>query len=122
MTNNFKDRLAEAIKMNDTTAAELSRKSGISKCNLSNYLKGVYKAKQDHLTILAEKLGVNEAWLMGYDVRPERTDWQKANDRLVDITVRLKTDPAFAKIVLLADSLPAEKLPALESVINALLT
>jgi len=118
----FSDRLKEALNKRKMTAAELSRKSGVSESNLSRYIKGTYEARQNHLYLLAKALDVNEAWLMGLDVSPERTDWQKANDRLVDITVRLKTDPEFAKLVLLADSLPAEKLPALESVITALLT
>ena len=118
----FKDRLKEALKIKGITAAELSRRSGVSKPNISKYIHGEYEANQDHLFLLAQALDVNEAWLMGFDVRMERADWQKTNDRIADIVVRLKADPQFSKLVLLIDSLPSEKLPALESVANALLS
>ena len=36
--------------------------------DISQYVSGKVKPKQDKLSILAIALGVNEAWLMGYDV------------------------------------------------------
>ena len=51
---------------------ELATRSGISKYSISHYLKGDWEGKQDAVYELARVLGVSEAWLMGYDVPPER--------------------------------------------------
>ena len=54
--------------MHNIKAIELSEKTGISKSQISHWLAGTYKAKQDSLTILAEYFDVDEIWLMGFDV------------------------------------------------------
>ena len=72
MNDPFQNRLAQAIEMRKTTAAELARKSGISKSRISHYLSGHYEAKQTAIYQLALALNVSEAWLMGFDVSPER--------------------------------------------------
>ena len=72
MSANFKERLQEAMKLRDVTAAELSRKTGLSKAQLSQYVNGTYEAKQLALHKLAVALNVSEVWLMGYDVPCER--------------------------------------------------
>lgn len=51
---------------------ELATLSGISKYSISHYLKGDWEGKQDAVYELARVLDVSEAWLMGYDVPPER--------------------------------------------------
>lgn len=122
INDSFKNRLIDTMNLRNIKAADLSRMTGISKPCLSQYVHGINEAKQTHLYLLAKALDVNEAWLMGFDVRMERADWQKTNDRIADIVVRLKSDPQFSKLVLLIDSLPSEKLNALESVANALLS
>lgn len=43
-----------------------------TKGNLSMYVTGRVVPGQDKLLILAEALDVSEAWLMGYDVTPDR--------------------------------------------------
>lgn len=40
----------------------------MTKSHLSQYLSGKFSPKQDKLTVLSHALGVQEAWLMGYDV------------------------------------------------------
>ena len=65
MSANFKERLQEAMKLRDVTAAELSRKTGLSKAQLSQYVNGTYEAKQLALHKLAVALNVSEVWLMG---------------------------------------------------------
>lgn len=40
--------------------------------DLSQYVNGKVEPGSEKLTILGLALGVNEAWLMGYDVSPER--------------------------------------------------
>ena len=51
---------------------ELATLSGISKYSISHYLKGDWEGTQDAVYELARVLDVSEAWLMGYDVPPER--------------------------------------------------
>ena len=51
---------------------ELATLSGISKYSISHYLKGDWEGKQDAVYELARVLDVSEAWLMGYDVPPDR--------------------------------------------------
>lgn len=45
----------------------------LNKNDLSQYVSGKVEPGQDKLTILGLALNVSEAWLMGYDVSPERT-------------------------------------------------
>ena len=64
----FEKRLKEALELREMSQTELSKKTGISKAALSQYMKGLYRAKQDRVELLANALNVSEAWLMGYDV------------------------------------------------------
>lgn len=42
--------------------------------DLSQYVSGKVQPSQRKLSVLGHALGVNEVWLMGYDVAMERTD------------------------------------------------
>lgn len=79
--NTFKDRLAEALSHSGLSQAELARRANIGRNSISDYLKGKYEAKQDKLHSLAIALNVDEAWLMGYDISPNRksSDIQPTN-------------------------------------------
>ena len=68
----FSERLKEALSLSGIKQVDLSRKTGIDKSLISNYVSGKYKAKQDNIYLLAKALNVSEAWLMGFDVTPER--------------------------------------------------
>lgn len=63
----FASRLREALDMNDMTAAELHRRTGISEGMISQYLKGEYKAKQDKVYAISQALNVSPEWLMAFD-------------------------------------------------------
>ena len=54
--------------------AELAKMTGLSKPRISQYVNGIYEAKQDALSKLSEALYVNVAWLMGYDVPMDRSE------------------------------------------------
>ena len=69
----FSVRLRQALDMRDMTAAELSRKTGISKASISRYLKGIWKPRQDAIYLIAQATDCSEAWLMGVDVPMDRT-------------------------------------------------
>ena len=64
----FKERLDEAMRIRDISAAELSRISKVNEGAISQYRAGKYKASQRSLDKLARALNVSIAWLMGADV------------------------------------------------------
>lgn len=81
----IKDRLAEALQIRDMTAAELSRKSGVDKGSISNYLKGKFVPKQNAIGAMAKALNVSPAWLLGFDLtidgeEPVHVDMEKLNE------------------------------------------
>lgn len=72
----FASRLESLLQLCSITKAELSRRTGISRSSITHYVKGDWEGKQDAVYAIAEATGVNEAWLMGYDVplyKAERT-------------------------------------------------
>lgn len=64
----FASRLQEALDMNHMTAAELARKTGISKGAISQYLSGAIDAKKDKAKAISQVLNVSQVWLMALDV------------------------------------------------------
>lgn len=80
--DNFKNRLNTAMELREKTAAQLSRETGLSKARLSQYINGVYEAKQIALYKLSVALNVSEAWLMGYDVPMERNETPRKESEL----------------------------------------
>lgn len=72
LIDTFSNRLKYALMIRDIKPIELSKKTGISKTNISCYMSGKYEAKQDGVKSLADALDVNPVWLMGYDVPMER--------------------------------------------------
>lgn len=70
--NSFKNRLKQIMSEKNISQSELSRRTGIGRNSISDYLKGKYEAKQDKVFELAKVLNVNEAWLMGFDISKDR--------------------------------------------------
>lgn len=68
IVDTFSNRLKYAITTQNIKPIDLSKKTGISKTNISCYMSGKYEAKQDGVKLLADALNVNPVWLMGYDV------------------------------------------------------
>ena len=64
----FTERLNRAMNIRNIKPIDLATKSKLSKSRISQYMNGVYDAKQDALFKLATALDVNVAWLMGHDV------------------------------------------------------
>lgn len=91
MTENiFQKRLQEAIKSSGLTQSEVSKRSGISRGSITDYLKGRYEAKQDKVYDLAKVLGVRSDWLMGFNVpKVERN-----STTTIDVT----TVPVLSKV------------------------
>ena len=64
----FAERLEELKAMRGFNNSDLARICNVDKANITRYCRGDYKAKQDVIYRMAQKLGIDEAWLMGYDV------------------------------------------------------
>ena len=64
----FSKRLQMGLDYAHMTQVELSKATGISKSAISQYISGAFAPKQDRTYLIAQALGVPEAWLMGYDV------------------------------------------------------
>lgn len=68
LTNTFAERLKEAMELKGIRQKDIASQLRIDKGQLSAYLAGRYKPKQDTLNQIAAMLDVNAAWLLGYDV------------------------------------------------------
>lgn len=68
----FATRLQSALNMNNMTAAELSRKTGISEGSLSQYLKGTFTPKADKVYLISKELNVSPNWLLAFDEPDEK--------------------------------------------------
>lgn len=72
MKEDFSTRLKLAMQINNIKSTELAEKANIPKSAISQYLSGLYEAKQKSIFKLANVLNVSEAWLMGLDVPMDR--------------------------------------------------
>ena len=63
--NSFKDRLKQIMSERKISQSELSRRTGIGRNSISDYLNGKYEAKQDKVFELAKALNVNKRGLWG---------------------------------------------------------
>ncbi|WP_413527415.1 S24 family peptidase [Marinilactibacillus psychrotolerans] len=95
--NSFSNRLKIALNENNIKPIDLSKKTGIGKSSISDWLSGRYEAKQDKVFILAEALNVDEAWLMGLDVP------MRKKDNIIDLYNQLEV-PRQKKVYSYAES------------------
>ena len=68
MKSNSKERLNELIGYFGIKQSDMVKRTGLPKSAISMYFSGNRQPRQDKLTIIADAYGVDEAWLMGYDV------------------------------------------------------
>lgn len=66
------ERLKQSLDEIGISKAELARRANITRQSLNSYLVERTRPSQETITSLANALGVNPAWLDGYDV-PKRT-------------------------------------------------
>lgn len=114
----LKDRLREALEVREKKAIDLAKDLGIPKSAISQYLSGYRTIKDSkRIYVIAKYLDVSEAWLMGYDVPMART-FEKTNDTITDIVVRLRTDSEFLSVVEKISKLDSEQLRGLSAFIK----
>ena len=68
----FASRLQYLIDTSKETTYSLGEKLGLSPATISRYANGLMKPKIPVVISMAQVFGVNEAWLMGYDVEMEK--------------------------------------------------
>lgn len=68
----FQNRLKQILREKKISQIELSKKTGIGRNSISDYINGKYEAKQDKVYAIAKALDISESWLMGYDVEKTR--------------------------------------------------
>lgn len=61
------NRLKEVMSDKNISQAELSRMTKINRSTISEWLSGKYEPKQDSIYIISKSLGINPAWLSGFD-------------------------------------------------------
>ena len=80
--SNTAQRLKEIMKKQNLKQVDILNKTKpickkygikLEKNDLSQYISGKVEPKQDKLSVLAEALNVNEAWLMGYNIYHVKT-------------------------------------------------
>ena len=65
--SSFAENLRAAMAERSLTQAELSKRTGISKSFISQYLSGKFKPREDKLSALAQALGTTKGALLGYE-------------------------------------------------------
>lgn len=106
----FSERLEEALRMRDITAAELARRTNIGEGAISQYRKGAYKATQSNLEKIANALGVSIPWLMG--ATDNYSEQSTSNENIIKIAGR---DGSFVE-----KRLSDKQLQALKSFVDLL--
>ena len=86
----IKERIKQGLEIREITQTQLAARANIDKGQLSSYISGKYKPRQNNIDALAAALNVNEAWLMGFDVPMERVSNNVETDQLVSQSVECK--------------------------------
>ena len=71
------ERLKQALERLGISQNELSKRTGISKGSISQYVSGYVKPKTDRIYLIAKAMGIKEEWLLGYDVEMTVTEQEK---------------------------------------------
>lgn len=87
LTDTFSNRLKTALDIRGIKPSEICERTKLDKSLISQYLSGKFKAKQNTLSLLAEKLNVSETWLMGYDVPIFRNIIENKNIEAIKIPI-----------------------------------
>lgn len=98
-------RLKDALYDADMKAVDLAKKTGIDKGSISHYLSGRYDPSPKKRKVLADALGVSEAWLLGFNVekeiQPEEDRKRRSDDMEAEMRDRMLEH--ISKIFLEAD-------------------
>lgn len=90
--SSFAENLRAAMAERNLTQAELSKRTGISKSFISQYLSGKFKPREDKLSALAQALGTTKGALLGYESARKGGSAAEPDD-LVKVPVYSADDP-----------------------------
>lgn len=115
----LKDRLQHALNIREKKSVDLVRDLKIPKSAVSQYLSGKSQnMDSERLYSICKYLDVSEPWMLGFDVPMERKT-EKKNDIIVDIVTRLRSDEDFLSLVETMNTLNAEQLQSVKTLISA---
>lgn len=77
-------RLSEAMNDKNIKAVELAEKAGITKGSVSQYLNGRNRPTNINAGKMADVLGVDAMWLMGFDVPKHTEDGSPVYDYIAE--------------------------------------
>lgn len=89
--SSFAENLRAAMAERSITQADLSKRTGISKSFISQYLSGKFKPRDDKLSALAQALGTTKGALLGYESAGS-SDGNAAHD-VIKVPVYSADDP-----------------------------
>lgn len=89
LTMEVAKRIKQSMEDKKMNATELSKASGVGKSDLSNYLNGKYRPKQDKIVLLAAALEVDPVWLGAIDLQLESRTQAKL---LLENTIETQTE------------------------------
>lgn len=102
IVEDFKTRYRKALVLTGIKAVEISRKTGIPETTLSQYLSGYSKPKDKRLGVLADVLGVDPSWLMGFDVPMNSKD---ISDNLLQNHIDIHLNGRIAELMNVASDM-----------------
>lgn len=120
MKEELKDRMKAAMDRKGLRAIDLCNTTGIPKSALHYYLSGRSEPKSDRIYIIAKALDVSEAWLLGYDVPPDRTQDQKDLDELSELVERIKKDRDFRQLMFAINHLNPSQVDLIRNLVSQL--
>lgn len=85
----FHERINLAMARRNMKQIELAEKTGLTRGQISGYLSGVCKPKNDKLYLISVALNVNPMWLMGFNV-PISKEESPTRNKIIDIVNNLE--------------------------------
>lgn len=80
--NTKETRYQELLDYFHVDQMDMVNKTGLPKSSISMYVNGQRNPRQDKITLIAEAYGVQETWLMGYDVPMFKEDSSENQNKL----------------------------------------
>lgn len=91
-------RLKEALSIRNMRQQDLADVTKISKGSISQYMSGYAEPKSDRIYLMANALGVDPVWLMGYDVPMEKKLENRYSTESAQLLVQVKNNPALMQL------------------------
>lgn len=114
----LKDRLKKALDYKGVKPIDVCERTGIPKSAMSYYLSGRSEPKANRLYVIAKALDVSEAWLLGYDVPIDRSEDQKENDALAELSERIKKDREFRRLIVQISRLNPQQVDGIKNLLS----